>query len=360
MSNLTLKKAWDWTLFHWKGILKTACRLALVAIGVCAAIILYEYASDKWDDHFGTRGSRMISNKHKILVVYFADGTERVKDLKTGRWTSPKIRWVANEPLIDSISVFCDREGRRGFYNTHTGKITIKGQYKHAWYFSDGVAAVVGDDDLVQFINYDGSPAVPGRYHYSQGHDYVFHDGLCKMYNDSTETIGLLRIDGTWALEPVYEYISDAYAAGWHIAAHNDRWQLLKADFTPSFPETYDHISMADDKKGVYAVKGHAKMLLDFEGRVLEPFIIDGTYPLHYMTKYHDDDCDEYELVPEVVAYRVDSWQGLMDKRTGRILTPPDYHDLTMVSRTLVRAQFEYWDGASIILDLKGNIVKLP
>lgn len=128
MSNLTLKKAWDWTQSHWKDILKTACRLALVAIGVCAAIILYEYTSDKWDDHFGTRGSRMISKKHKIQVFYFA---------------------------------------------------------------------------------------------------------------------------------------------------------------------------------------------------VLEPFIIDGTCPLYYMTKYHEDDCDEYELVPEVVAYRVDSWQGLMDKRTGRILTPP-------------------------------------
>ena len=100
MSNLTLKKAWDWTRSHWKGILKTAGRLALVAIGICAALIVYEYASDKWDDHFGTRGSRMISKKHKIQVVYFADGTDRLKDLKTGRWTSPKLRWVANEPPV--------------------------------------------------------------------------------------------------------------------------------------------------------------------------------------------------------------------------------------------------------------------
>lgn len=357
MNKSTRKKVWRWTSAHWKGILKTTCQLAIVAVGVFAALVIFEYASDKWDDHFGTRGSRMISKKNRIQVVYFADGTDRLKDLKTGRWTTPKIRWVANEPLIDSISVFCDREGRRGFYNTHTGKITIKGQYKHAWYFSDGVAAVVGDDDRVQFINYDGSPAVPGRYPYSPGFDYVFKDGLCQIWIDRTNTSGLLRKDGTWALEPVYEHLSQPYEGGWRITSADDHWQLWTADFTPVFPETYEHITMAEERDAVYVTKNHVKKLVDFDGKVLEPFIIDRTRELRYMTKYSEDDCDEYELVPEVVVYSVGCWEGLMDKRTGRILTPPDYYDLSMISRTLVRAQFEYWDDASIVLDLKGNVV---
>ena len=354
----TLKNIWRWMRAHWKGMLKTACRLALVAIGIIAALIIFEYAYDKWDDHFGTRGSRMISQKHKIRVVYFADGTDRVKDLKTGRWTTPKLRWVADEPPVDSISVFCDREGRRGFYNTHTGKITIKGQYKHAWYFSDGVAAVVGDDDRVQFINYDGSPAVPGRYHYSPGYDYVFKDGLCQIWIDSTNTSGLLRKDGTWALEPVYEHLSETYKGGWRITSADDHWQLWTADFTPVFPETYEHITMNEERNAVYLTKNHIKQMVDFEGNVLEPFVIDRTRNLHYLTQYSEEECDEYDIVPEVVVYCVGCREGLMDKRTGRILTPPAYYDLSMISRTLVRAQFEYWDDASIILDLKGNIVK--
>ena len=361
MNKSTLKKAWAWTRIHWKVILKTSGRVALVAIGICALIVGDAIGHEIWDDHYGPRGSRVISRQHKIHVHYFADMTDRLKDHKTGKWTSPKLRWVGNEPPVDSISVFCDLKGNRGFYNTHTGRITIDGRYRHAWYFSDGVAAVVGaDDKWVQFIDHEGNQAVPGRYHYSQGYDYVFHDGLCEMYNDSTGMTGLLRKDGTWAFEQVYDYISDEYVDGWRITSKGSDWQFWKADLTLAFPESYDHISMADDGKGVFATKDHVKMLLDYDGKVLEPFIIDGTYPLHYMTKYHDDDCDEYELVPEVVAYRVDSWQGLMDKRTGRILTPPDYHDLTMVSRTLVRAQYEYWDDESVILDLKGNIVKLP
>ena len=355
-----VKRIWRWICAHWKGMLKTACRMALVAIGICAALIVYEYASDKWDDHFGKRGSRMISKKHKIQVVYFADGTDRVKDLKTGRWTTPKIRWVANEPPVDSISVFCDRKGLRGFYNTHTGKITIPGRYKHAWFFSDGVAAVVGDDDKVQFVNYDGSPAVPGRYHYSPGYDYVFRDGLCEIWNDSTATSGILRKDGTWVLEPIYEHISGPYEGGWRISSDKEGWQLWKSDFTPAFPDKYEHITMAEDRNGVYVTKDHIKKLIDFEGKVLVPFVIDSTRNMTYMTKYSEEDCDEYDLVPEVVVYCVGSREGLMDKRTGRILTPPDYYDLSMISRTLVKAQFDYWEDASIVLDLKGNTVKLP
>ena len=35
-----------------------------------------------------------------------------------------------------------------------------------------------------------------------------------------------------------------------------------------------------------------------------------------------------------------------------------NYHELTMISRTLVKAQFEYWDDESVVLDLKGDIVR--
>lgn len=116
---------------------------------------------------------------------------------------------------------------------------------------------------------------------------------------------------------------------------------------------------MNEERNAVYLTKNHIKQMVDFEGNVLEPFVIDRTRNLHYLTQYSEDECDEYDIVPEVVVYGVGCWEGLMDKRTGRILTPPDYYDLSMISRTLVRAQFEYWDDASIILDLKGNVVPL-
>ena len=341
-----------------KTILGVTFKIALIIIGVLAAIVIYALVYDRWDDHHGERGGRTISQKHKVYVQYYADGTARIKNGKTGRWTTPKIRWAGNEPPQDSISVYCDREGLRGFYNTHTGEITLSGRYRHAWYFSDGVAGVVGMDGKVRFINYDGCEAVPGAFPYSQGFDYAFHDGLCVMYFDSTNTRGLLRKDGTWALEPVYTYISGAYVGGWRIVSKEDGFQFLKEDFTPAFPGTYEYMEMAADGKGVYAMKNHVKQLLDYTGNVLEPFIIDGTYPLKCMSRYNDTEADEYEIIPEIVVYRVQGWEGLMDKRTGKVLTPANYHDFTPISRHLLLAQIEYWDDESVVMDLKGNIIK--
>ena len=42
---------------------------------------------------------------------------------------------------------------------------------------------------------------------------------------------------------------------------------------------------MARGNEGVYVTKNHVKQLLSFDGKVLEPFIIDGTYHLKYMNK---------------------------------------------------------------------------
>ena len=101
----------------------------------------------------------------------------------------------------------------------------------------------------------------------------------------------------------------------------------------------------------------HVKQLLAFDGTVIEPFIIDNTYRLKYMTKYHDDEADEYELVPETIVYRVNDWVGLMDARTGKVLTPAKYRNLEMVSKDLIKAELDYGDEG-IIMDRRGNIVK--
>ncbi len=353
-----LRKFGHWFCAHWKKILGVTFKLAIIAIGAFAVFVLVVLGQVEWDQHYVELGDRSINEQYGIDVRYFADGTDRLWNAKTKKYTTHKILWVGNQPPRDSISVYSERNKLRGFYNTHTGEITIPGRYKHAWYFSEGVAAVVGDDNRVRFIDYDGSEAVPGSFHYSEGYDYVFKDGLCEMYNDSTGKTGLLRRDGTWAFEQEYTYISDLYVDGYYITSRNNQFQLWKSDFTPAFEGTFDHLSIADDGKGVYALKDHVKQLLDYSGKVLEPFIIDGTYPLKYMVKYNSDEADEYEIIPEVVVYQVNCWEGLMDKRSGKILTPAVYHNFTLISPTLIRAQFEYYDNESVLMDLKGNILR--
>ena len=42
-------------------------------------------------------------------------------------------------------------------------------QYKHAWHFSEGLAAVVADNGKVGFINYDNEMVIPAVYEFVMG-----------------------------------------------------------------------------------------------------------------------------------------------------------------------------------------------
>ena len=40
---------------------------------------------------------------------------------------------------LDTLTVFTDKENKRGYLNTKTGKIALPAQWDHAWVFSEGV-----------------------------------------------------------------------------------------------------------------------------------------------------------------------------------------------------------------------------
>ena len=49
-------------------------------------------------------------------------------------------------------------------------------------------------------------------------------------------------------------------------------------------------------------------------------------------------------MVDDVLVYMVDGWEGLMDARTGRIVTPAIYWNFEMASKDLLRAWLLlYW-----------------
>lgn len=43
-------------------------------------------------------------------------------------------------------------------------EVVIDGQYKRAWHFSEGLAAVVADNGKVGFVNYDNEMVIPAIY----------------------------------------------------------------------------------------------------------------------------------------------------------------------------------------------------
>ena len=78
--------------------------------------------------------------------------------------------------------------------------------------------------------------------------------------------------------------------------ANEDGAWLYDRNFNKLFEATYDDIVIAEGIEGVYVTKDHVKKLVDYEGKVLELFVIDGTYNLKYMTTYHSEGEDDFLL----------------------------------------------------------------
>lgn len=325
--------------------------LAAVIIGILVAIVWYEksYGRAYWMD---------TTLSKDIVVKAYNNNTVRVWNKATRKYTTGKLRWVSGTPERDSLTVFCDREGKRGFLNAKTGEIVIPAQYSKAWQFSEGLGAVLGTDEKIGFIDSKNRLVIGYEIPYEKGFDYIFKDGFCvvRFWENHQYRYAVYSKDGLH-LGWNYTRIDDPNDNGYRVIANEDGSWLFDRYFNKVLPKTYDRVELARGNEGVYVTKNHIKQLLDFDGSVIEPFVIDGTYRLKYLTHYNDDVDDEYEIIPDVLVYQVDSWEGLMDAHTGKVVTPAIYWTFNMISKDLICAQLGYGDE-SVVMDRRGQIVK--
>ena len=319
------------------------------------ALLVWQRAHgrSRWDDE-------IISEN--VVAYGFYDNTCRVFNTKTGRFTTGKIAWTSTKPQNDSITPYADLKGHRGYLNALTGEITLNSKnfrFVRAWHFSEGKAFVQGENGKLGVIDHTGNLCVPMEIPFEIGMDYVFKNGLCKIvrYNgESGWTEGLLRSNGTWALPMQYHDISDANPDGYRIVRDDSGDLLLDGDFKPVFDCHYDNISFAQEG-GVFITDKHWKWLADYSGKVIRPYVFDATHELYYLIEHREDDVDKYELDDELMVYEVGQFEGLFDKRTGKILTTADYWNLSMLSKDVICAQLLWGDG-QVFLNRKGQVIE--
>ena len=334
--------------------------IGLIALGITVTIVCILY-----QENYG----RCYYNDHNlskyIKVVHYENDLARVKDLASGRYITPKLKWVAATPLRDSITVYCDRHDRRGFIDCNTGKIIIpaeRAKYRRAWQFSDGLAFVVlPDSDSLSVIDHDGKVVFPNVALFTPGYDYIFVDGVCTIGKDGK--YGLLAKDGTWAVEQKYDVIGSPNKSGYRIALDEEGYWLFDTDLNLVFDRPYDKMKYADGCENghgdLFVTRNHVKQLVNYDGTVVEPFVVDITYSLKYMTRFNEIDPDEYEIDPDLLAYEVDGWTGLMNRHTGKAITPAIYNNIDMISKDLIKAELgNRYDSESVILDKSGRVVK--
>ena len=326
--------------------------LILIPVGFVALVgyALYEdaYGRDYWD--------RKLSEN--VTLRSFSDNKWRVYNKQTGEYTTEKINWLSESPKNDSLAVYA-LPGKRGYINVNTGRIVIDAEandYRKAWVFSDGLAAVM-KDGKIGFINAKNEVVIPFQFDYSDEcrmYDvgYLFHNGYCAM-TDADGNLGLIDKIGNWVVEPEYDEIWAPHKSGYRVIVKDDKHGVLDSTGTVVYPAEYGYISILPD--GFVLTKSGRQWQVDFEGNTVQPFMFDNTYYLNYPIGYNE--CGEIKYAfADFVKYEVMNSYGIMNRITGEPITPAIYSDINMLSKNLFEVQ-EYDSYDWYLLDTKGNVV---
>ena len=260
-----------------------------------------------------------------LVAIKSSDGKVSIKNTATGKVTIKDIKldWTTSAPN-ESLSVYCT-EGKRGYYNAYTGEIAIPAQYRRAWVFSEGLAAVQ-KNGMIGFVDHKGRTVIDFKfpYHGNPLSEFTFKHGHC-VAADTTGKCGVINKQGEWIIKPEYDNVS-AY-------------------------EEYAIVS----KAGV-------RMQVGYDGKVLNSFVLDDIDRLTYTVqeRYENREGEiEYldkEIDTGLFSYRVGGRCGLMDANCHR-LTEPLYKSITAVDKNMFRATLiDYY--SEVILNAKGEVMK--
>ena len=195
-----------------------------------------------------------------------------------------------------------------GFFDTFLGISIIKPVHHRAWPFSEGLCAVE-DNGQIRFFNQHGMDFfdyLSFPYYGTPLDDFVFRHGVCAVPGTNSRC-GVINRFGEWVLEPRYR-----------------------------------DIVVTDD--GILALDEGKRILFSFDGKVINPFVVDEVSPIR---------CNGKET--GLFRYEVAERYGMMDK-DGHPLTDAVYKEIKALSPTLFRS-YIHDEEFQVILDTKGQVV---
>ncbi len=290
-----------------------------------------------------------------ISLHAFAKNKSRLYNNKTKKYTTYRFNWLSDVSENDSLAAY-SLPNRRGFINVNTGEIIIdakKNNYRKAWMFSEGLAAVVKGDKM-GFINAQNEAIIPFQFPYSSkiyAMNYMFKNGLCLINNEEGK-LGLIDKTGKWVAEPIYEVILDTKIKGYKIVINDDKYGLLDSLGMQVYPVEYSFISVASD--GFVLTKDGRMWQEDFSGEVMLPFMFERTFYLNYPIGYNEQGWISY-VFANYLKYEIEGRYGIMNRITGEPITLAIYSNINMLSKELfeVREHDGYY-----LLDTNGNLVE--
>lgn len=348
------KKVWSVT---WK----TLTGIVLLMFVMCGTIMLNEYFhSWEFRHRYGSESVYTIypANSSSFVIERKWDSYCRTIDATTGKKLTPKLLSIYNGFVSDTLTVFKDMNGKRGYLNAYTGEIAIPAQYEHAWVFSEGVGAVVMNGKL-GFIDHQGNWAIQPHFRYAdEDVEYVFKNGLCTV-KDSCGIFGVIDHDGNYVLEPEYTLIRRV-RNGYRLL-QKDGKDGLYCDSTRqmTFECIYDNILIHDE--GITLTCGGRRWMVSRDLKtIVYPFLFDeqGTFTVYLDEEDEYGNRKNYEYQP-IGYYTIQYRWGLLDRKTGRPITPAVYEFIRFVTPELFDCELPRESGGShVFINGKGEIVQ--
>lgn len=340
----------------WKSLLGVAA-VAVVFIGVVLAYAAY----DKKNSYY----NKQWLSKDVVVRYYYYKDTHEVYNTKLKKVTLKNCDNVVGASEGDSLTVFF-KNNLRGFLNANTGKVVIPAQYKKAWVFSEGMAAVMDHSGKIGFINKENEVVLPFVYDYRENWpiDYYFSNGYCVM-TDERGACGVIDKEGNWVMEPKYDSIWKLYFGKYRVVKEGDKYGMIDENLNFVFPIEYDWIEFAEhEHDGVLLTKDYVKQHVAYDGTILNPFVIDDTNSMYCTQKisptlltdeYENQSLKgELEVLTNYTRFYVNKLCGVMHNETGKIILPPRFYYIRMVSPTLFEAKLDDIDGY-VLYDLQGR-----
>lgn len=186
---------------------KIILRVLLVLVGAFAVFGVFSIVQELYCRHFGESAHEDDTRLCDSVYVHrFGRGRARLYNGNTDEYFGPVFEWVAERPETDSLTAFCDRNGKRGYLNVNTGEIAIEAKYEYAWTFCEGLAAVLEPGGKLGFIDQRGEYVIAPELDYWMEQDYRFENGLCLMENEKGMK-GMIDRNGNFVLPMGYDAI---------------------------------------------------------------------------------------------------------------------------------------------------------
>ena len=338
--------------------------LAGSALSSCINHFYYRYLADRYYNLSSYSGQYLSRNATYYSQEYQTDGYVATRD---GKKTVTGIHWIAKPLGSDSLVCYSNGD-KRGYFNMLTGEVAIKPQYKHAWVFSDGLASV-DDNGWIKFIDANGNVSIDPKIPYVSGADgYVFHNGHCVLHGNRRDKFGMIDRHGNWVMKAEYDRIQPVDT--FWIASKGGKQCVMAKNLTVVLP-FIDAVLWVSGNAISAEMSDHTLREYDLQGNMVDAFLVSSvenmvyeTGELRYLKTGNSDDegnmTEETEdLNPSPVhktarckRYEAASgWYGLMSP-DGKVLTAPDYSDITAIGYDLYLCKKGSMSGE--VLDGKG------